>query len=693
MPILHLSLRTKSLLALAGACLMALIPTMWIGWEILERGRDQLGQAYAQNFTLLSAQRIEAPVTRELALAQRFGDSLLLRQWLMDENSDSKMARFFQEADGYQKALQGGNYFVVNRESLAYYFNGPEKIYSQEPRYYLDPENPDDEWFFTTMEDFDTFTINVNPDVHLGNVQVWIDVMVWNDDKKIGMAGTGLELSQFLEEFIAADESGVTPMILDAKGLIQAHPDESLIAYGSGAEADTKKSDHEQSSLQNEFTDSSDSKKLTQAMQSSQKNPNNVETFWAELDGKKQLLALTWIPELSWHVVSAVDLQTAQILDGKWIIAAIAAMVIMFGILLLVFGYGVEKLVLRPLGTLHQSATALASGEYNVSLPSGGRDEIGDLSRAFAGMVEEIKNHTNELEAKVRERTSELENQSVLLQQAKESAENAHQSKTQILNKVMESIHYAKTIQQAILTREMDMAAFVPDCFTVWKPKDVISGDLIWGMPLEDGFAAAVIDCTGHGVPGGLMTMAAFSSLNSIVGRIGMHNPGRVLQEVSRNVQEKLCNQDKSTFAEDGLDMGLCVYQRSSSTLLFSGARLSLFYTYGSELVEIKGDRESLGYRSSNPDFLFQNHVLEVNGHLTCYLTTDGIIDQVGAENGLPFGKRRWLSFLNSIRTRSMPEQKQALLEMCEAFQGQEEQRDDITVLGFRLTAGTDNPL
>ncbi|MGM0538731.1 MAG: biofilm regulation protein phosphatase SiaA [Thermodesulfobacteriota bacterium] len=693
MPILHLSLRTKSLLALVGACLMALIPTMWIGWEILERGRDQLGQAYAQNFTLLSAQRIEAPVTRELALAQRFGDSLLLRQWLMDENSDSKMARFFQEADGYQKALQGGNYFVVNRESLAYYFNGPEKIYSQEPRYYLDPENPDDEWFFTTMEDFDTFTINVNPDVHLGNVQVWIDVMVWNDDKKIGMAGTGLELSQFLEEFIAADESGVTPMILDAKGLIQAHPDESLIAYGSGAEADTKKSDHEQSSLQNEFTDSSDSKKLTQAMQSSQKNPNNVETFWAELDGKKQLLALTWIPELSWHVVSAVDLQTAQILDGKWIIAAIAAMVIMFGILLLVFGYGVEKLVLRPLGTLHQSATALASGEYNVSLPSGGRDEIGDLSRAFAGMVEEIKNHTNELEAKVRERTSELENQSVLLQQAKESAENAHQSKTQILNKVMESIHYAKTIQQAILTREMDMAAFVPDCFTVWKPKDVISGDLIWGMPLEDGFAAAVIDCTGHGVPGGLMTMAAFSSLNSIVGRIGMHNPGRVLQEVSRNVQEKLCNQDKSTFAEDGLDMGLCVYQRSSSTLLFSGARLSLFYTYGSELVEIKGDRESLGYRSSNPDFLFQNHVLEVNGHLTCYLTTDGIIDQVGAENGLPFGKRRWLSFLNSIRTRSMPEQKQALLEMCEAFQGQEEQRDDITVLGFRLTAGTDNPL
>ncbi|MFO7800664.1 MAG: HAMP domain-containing protein [Desulfovermiculus sp.] len=519
MTIFNFSLRTKSMLALGAACLLALVPTLWIGLEMLERIQAQLGQAYAQNFTLLSAQRIEAPVTRELTLAQRFADSILLRQWLMDEDSQGKRSRFFQEADGYQESFQGGSYFVANRETLAYYFNGPEKIYSQQPRYYLNPENPDDEWFFTTMEDFDTFTINVNPDVHLGNVQVWINVMVWNDGQKIGMAGTGLELSEFLEEFIAADEPGVTPMILDAQGLIQAHPDESLIAYGSGAEADTKKSDHEQSSLQKEFTDSSDSNKLTQAMQRAQKNPNNVETFWAELDGKKQLLALTWIPDLSWHVLSAVDLQTAQILDGKWIIAAIAAMVIMFGILLLVFGYGVERLVLRPLSSLHQSATALASGEYNVSLPSGGRDEIGDLSRAFAGMVEEIKNHTNELEAKVRERTSELENQSVLLQQAKESAENAHQSKTQILNKVMESIHYAKTIQQAILTREDHLAAFVTDCFTVWKPKDVISGDLIWGMPLDDGFAAAVIDCTGHGVPGGLMTMAAFSSLNSIVGR------------------------------------------------------------------------------------------------------------------------------------------------------------------------------
>ncbi|MFP4428861.1 MAG: biofilm regulation protein phosphatase SiaA [Desulfovermiculus sp.] len=686
MTIFNFSLRTKSMLALVVACLVALVPTIWMGLEVLDRVREQLGEAYAQNFTLLNAQKIEAPISRELALAHRFADSSLLRQWLVDEEDQKKKTRFFQEANGYQEAFQGGNYFLVNRESLAYYYNGPDKVYSREARYVLDQENPDDEWFFTTIKDFDTFTINVNPDVHLENVQVWIDVMVWNEDQKIGMAGTGLELSAFLEEFIAAEEPGVTPMILDSQGLIQAHPDESLIAYGSGAEAEKHTSSpHKKSSLQQQFSKSSGAEKLVHAMQRAEKNPGSVETFWAGLDGTRQLVALTWIPELSWHVLSAVDLQAAQVLDGKWVATVLAALAVMFVILLLVFGYGVEKIVLRPLGTLHASAAALAHGDYDVPLHSGSRDEIGDLGRAFSAMAQEIKSHTIELEAKVTERTRELEDQSILLREAKEEAESAHQTKAEALNRVMESIHYAKTIQQAILTREEHLSAYVPDCFTLWKPKDVISGDLIWGMPLEDGFAAAVIDCTGHGVPGGLMTMAAFSSLSSIVGRIGLHNPGQVLQEVSQNVQQKLRQQDTATFAEDGLDMGLCVYQRSRRTVLFSGARLSLFYTKGKELVEIKGDRESLGYRSSNPDFPFQTHTVEVNDQATFYLTTDGLTDQVGEETGLPLGKRRWLAFLNSIREKPMLEQKQLLLAMYESFQGREEQRDDVTVLGIRV--------
>jgi len=669
----NFSLRTKSLLALGVACLVALGPTVLIGWQMLESGRAHLGRGFAKNFTLLSAQKIKAPVTRELALSQRFADSLLLRRWLLDEDSPRKKSLFFREAKGFQQDFRNHTYFVISRKSLRYYSNNEQKPYSETPRYSLDSNNRDDAWFFQTMAEFDTFNINVDPDVHLKETRVWFNVIVWHENRKIGLAGTGLNLAEFLEEFITAGEPGITPMILNADGLIQAHPDQDLIAFGSGAKAGKEQS-HLSDLLAGEATD----QELQEVMHRTRTAPGTVETLWGRLDGKKQLLALTWIPELSWYVVSAVDLKAAQVLDNTWVMAAVAALVIIFGILLLVYSYGVEKLVLRPLRSLHTSATVLAQGDYNVSLPPAGADEIGGLSRAFGSMVEEIKSYTKGLEEKVRKRTQELEDQSELLREA-------NLEKTEMLNNVMESIHYAQTIQQAILTNENQLGRMIQERFILWQPKDVISGDMIWSKEVEDGFALAVIDCTGHGVPGGIMTMAAVASLNRVVSDIGVQPPHRVLQEVSRVVQKMLSNQDAAQFSEDGLDMALCVYCRSTRNLLFAGSRLSLFCEQGDQLVQIKGDKESLGYRSSNPDFPFQTHTLEIQGQMTLYLATDGIFDQIGEKTGLPLGKRRLLSFLHSIREEPMAKQKEALRDLYETYRGGEEQRDDVTVVGWRM--------
>jgi len=693
MGIFTFRLRTKSLLALVLACLVALGPTILIGRHILEKGKTHFGRAYAENFTLFQAQKIKEPVSRELALARRFADSVLLQRWFEDPESEIKRDGFFQEADGYQEAFQGGNYFLINHKTLAYYFNGPDKEYSQKPRYYLDPDNADDKWYFSTIKNFDTFTINVNPDVHLDNVQVWIDVMIRDEGEKIGMAGTGLELSAFLEEFINVREPGVTPMILDSEGLIQAHPDQSLIAFGSGAEADNQKSaDKSRSSLMNLLSGPQQAERLKQAMQEAEDNPGQVRTFWAELDGKRQLLALTRLAKLDWHVVTAVDLQAAEILEGTWISMAVAALAVMLTILLLLFGYGVNRVVLRPLHKLQQSASALAGGDYEVALPPAGKDEIGDLSRAFSAMVDQVKAYTRDLEKKVRERTKELEDQSVLLKEARDEAEEASREKSEILDNVMESIHYARTIQQAILTDEAHLRRIVPESFVLWEPKDVISGDMVWTKSYNDGFALAVIDCTGHGVPGGVMTMAAVSSLDRAASDIGIEDPGRIQQEVSRLVQAMLSSQESSGFSEDGLDMGLCVYSQSRETLYFAGSRISLFYGNQDRdqdqdrLTEIRGDRQSLGYCSSDPDVPFQTHAVGINRSTRFYLATDGIIDQVGEKTGLPLGRRRFVSFLNTIMEKEVSEQKQALREMFGAHQGEEEQRDDVTVVGFTLS-------
>lgn len=675
-----LRLRTKSMLALVVAFILALAPTVLIGWEMLERGRAHFGEAYAKNFTLLNAQRIEAPVTRDLALAQRFAESVLLRQWLSDEASAEKKDLFFREAGGFEEAFRDRNYFVISRQTRNYYLNNPEKPYSQSPRYTLDPENPDDVWFFNTMAECETFNINVNPDVHLGETRVWINVVVWDEGEKVGLAGTGLNLGGFLDQFIAVDEPGVTPMILDAQGMIQAHPNRELIAFGSGAGAG-----REAVSFKDRLADPADAKQLAEAMKRVRQSPATVETLWTQLNGKRQLMALTWIPELDWHVVSAVDLKAAKVLDETWLMAIIGGMVVMFAVLLLVFGYGMDRLVLRPLNRLHKSATALSGGNYEVSLPPARRDEIGDLSRAFSKMVEQIKSHTRELEEKVRERTRALEDQSKLLAEAKDTAEQASREKTEVLNKVMESIHYAQTIQQAILTTQAQLKALVSDGFVLWQPKDVISGDMVWSKAHEDGFALAVIDCTGHGVPGGVMTMAAVSSLDRVVSEIGLHEPRRVLQGVSRVVQQMLSSQQAAGFSEDGLDMALCVYTRTNATLRFAGSRLSLFYECDDGVVEIKGDRQSLGYRSSNPDYPFTTHEIRMEGPCRFYMITDGHVDQVGEAAGLPLGKQRFLECLNTIQDQSMADQRAALQKMFAEFQGQEEQRDDVTAVGFRL--------
>ena len=183
------------------------------------------------------------------------------------------------------------------------------------------------------------------------------------------------------------------------------------------------------------------------------------------------------------------------------------------------------------------------------------------------------------------------------------------------------------------------------------------------------------------------MTMAAVSALNRVVNEIGVSDPARVLQEVSRVVQKMLSNEDPSSFSDDGLDMGICVFSRSKGMLNFAGSRIGLFQLSKGQVNEIRGDRQSLGYRSADPDYPFQNHSISIQDTQCFYLCTDGLYDQVGQHSGLPLGKKRLISFLESIQDRSMAEQKQALQQMFAEHQGQEEQRDDVTFVCFCLDA------
>ncbi|MFP4079919.1 MAG: histidine kinase, partial [Ectothiorhodospira sp.] len=187
-------LRAQFILILVLVFTVALVPVGWIGWSLLEAVRHHFGTAFAEHFTALHRERILSPIARDLALSRRLAGSKVTRQWLLDPEDKAKRRLFFTEAEGYRQAFLDRTLFLIHASNGAYYYNDPQTPYSRQPRYALDPEKPKDAWFFHTLEQEAPYNINVNPDPELGATRVWINVLVTDGKRRLGVAGTGIDL-------------------------------------------------------------------------------------------------------------------------------------------------------------------------------------------------------------------------------------------------------------------------------------------------------------------------------------------------------------------------------------------------------------------------------------------------------------------------------------------------------------------
>ena len=415
----RLGLRGKSLIVLLVGFLVVLIAGAVLAWNAIQGIREQFGLDYARNFTQLNSYRIFAPVERDLALSLRFANSEITRQWFLDENNPAKRDLFFKEAESFRHDFLDHSWFAVVASSRDSYYHdekshdgtSPVEVYTLEK----------DPWFFDSMKTIDTYSVNIDIDPTPNVAKVWFNVIVRDGGRKIGIAGSGLDLASFLKDFITTNRSGVTPMILNQQGFIQAHPDRKRIALNSSSGTQIKSP-----TLFDQLPDQDSRTQLRAAMVAAQRNPGTVMTGWVKLDGLRQLVAVNYIPEMQWYVLTAVDLNSAQIIDTRWYVAIMIALVILLGLLGVAFSYAVDKLALRPLRRLQHSAGAIASGRYDIALPPPTGDEIGELTRAFATMASQVRQHTGELEAKVGERTRDLV-------QARDEAQVANRAKSNFL--------------------------------------------------------------------------------------------------------------------------------------------------------------------------------------------------------------------------------------------------------------------
>ncbi len=325
-------------------------------------------------------------------------------------------------------------------------------------------------------------------------------------------------------------------------------------------------------------------------------------------------------------------------------------------------------------------------------------DELGELAEGYNEMTQKIHDYVEsisamnrDLEEKVKERTREVVEQKEEIETQKEEIEAqldlATLQRDTISNQkdlILDSIRYAERIQSAILPPVHTLKEHLSDHFILFKPRDIVSGDYYWAREKDQKLLIAVADCTGHGVPGGFLSMLGISSMNEIVNRSSTLDPGKILEQLREVVIASMHQTGSRDEAQDGIEIALCVIDLKLKSLVYAGANRPLYLLRNGELQHIRPDRMPIGiYEQQN--LPFTNHSIRLKKGDSLYLFSDGYVDQLGGPQRKTFRAINFRSLLLEIQDRPMEKQKTILLEKLALWQGELEQIDDVLVMGIKI--------
>jgi PAS domain S-box-containing protein len=301
--------------------------------------------------------------------------------------------------------------------------------------------------------------------------------------------------------------------------------------------------------------------------------------------------------------------------------------------------------------------------------------------------MEELKSTQDELNAK----------NEAMIQLKEEETHNAQIKAKEIESKnqlITSSIQYAQNIQRSILPSMDKILEQVQDCFVIYLPKDIVSGDFYWFSHIENKSFFAVVDCTGHGVPGAFMSIIGNTILNEIINVQKIFDTGKILEMLHKGVRSRLRQDQEDNNNYDGMDLVVCMLEnldKKRVKVSFSGAKRPLFYyemntnqTNALDLIELKGERKSIGGWQQEVERTFEKtEVILQKGDLL-YLTTDGLMDSPNFQRK-KFGAKRFKQIILDNLNRPLRQQRSLILGEMAVHQQGAEQRDDITVMGIKL--------
>lgn len=306
--------------------------------------------------------------------------------------------------------------------------------------------------------------------------------------------------------------------------------------------------------------------------------------------------------------------------------------------------------------------------------------KIGQQNEELKSQYEEILTINTVLEEQrklVEERNLELQaqNEEIACQRDKLNDKN---------KEIRESIVYAKRIQTAVLPRQDYIDEILHENFILFRPRNEVSGDFYWVRQVNGYIVIAVADCTGHGVPGAIMSMLGISFINEIIYNREITQCNEALNELRKQIKHTLRQTGRYGEADDGMDIAVCAIDTHSNKMQYAGANNSLYLIQNNEFIEIKADRMPIGY-SPNEKRSFTNHEIQLKEGDVIYLSSDGFMDQFGGSMNHKYMSKNFKRKLLEIHNKPMFVQKELLDDELDKWMGGIEQTDDILVMGVRV--------
>lgn len=251
--------------------------------------------------------------------------------------------------------------------------------------------------------------------------------------------------------------------------------------------------------------------------------------------------------------------------------------------------------------------------------------------------------------------------------------------------KITESINYAKRIQEAILPDTNYIRQYLKDSFIMYRPRDVVSGDFPWFLEKNGDIYLAAVDCTGHGVPGALISLIGYFLLNNIVKVEGVSSPSEILDLLDQEVTRTLKQNESNASTQDGMDIALCKINKETNQLEYAGAHRPLYFTSNNELYEIKGNKFPIGGAQYKNRVKFTNTTINYKEGDYFFLFSDGFPDQFGGPKNKKFSPRRIREIIKNNANLGLSQVQHVMDEEFDKWKANNKQTDDVLMIGIKF--------